>query len=244
LKGKCNESERSTMSKATVLAIDDERDLIELLRYNLIGEGFEVISACDGKSGLSLASRERPDLILVDLMLPDIDGFDVCRLLRAEDRTAQIPIIILTAKTNASDRIVGLEIGADDYVTKPFSPRELTVRIRALLRRSVGCQEPPAVLRRGDISIDLNTHEVCCGVRIVELTATEYRLLRFMASHPARVYTRSALIDGALGRDFAILDRTVDVHIVALRRKLGACGKWIETMRGFGYRFAEANPQD
>jgi two-component system alkaline phosphatase synthesis response regulator PhoP len=232
------------MSKGIVLAIDDERDLIELVRYNLVSEGYEVIGAGDGEVGLSLAEQEKPDLILLDLMLPGIDGFEVCRALRADTKTAEIPIIMLTAKTSEPDKIVGLEMGADDYITKPFSPRELTARIKALLRRAVKAEVPLAILRQGELSIDLNTHEVCCGGHSIELTATEFRLMKLMASHPGHVYGRSALIDGAIGRDVAVLDRTVDVHIMALRRKLGSCGVWIETMRGFGYKFRETDTRD
>jgi two-component system alkaline phosphatase synthesis response regulator PhoP len=227
------------MPKGNVLVIDDEKDLIELVRYNLEREGFRVIGAGDGEFGLSLVASEKPDVIVIDLMLPGIDGFEVCRLLRSQSGTSNIPIIMLTAKSSESDRIVGLELGADDYVTKPFSPRELTARIKALLRRSSGFSTQPLVIRRGDLSIDPASHEVCCGDKKVSLTATEYRLLQFLASHPGYVYSRNAIIDGALGRDVTVLERTVDVHIMSLRRKLGKCGKWVETIRGFGYKFRE-----
>jgi two-component system, OmpR family, alkaline phosphatase synthesis response regulator PhoP len=229
------------MSKGMVLVIDDEEDLIELVRYNLAKDGFEVATARDGESGLSLAMQKKPDVIVIDLMLPGIDGLEVCRMLRKDDKTAQIPIIMLTAKASESDRIVGLELGADDYVTKPFSPQEFTARVKALLRRTSGFHQPPAVLRRGDLSIDLNSHEVTCRGKSIELTATEYRLLQFLASNPGRVYTRNSIIDGAFGMDVTVLDRTVDVHIMALRRKLGKCGARVETIRGFGYRFREDN---
>jgi two-component system alkaline phosphatase synthesis response regulator PhoP len=227
------------MSKGTVLVIDDEEDLIELVRYNLEKEGFHVIGAGDGESGLSKVAGEKPDVIVIDLMLPGMDGLEVCRSLRAENGTSGIPIIMLTAKASESDRIVGLELGADDYVTKPFSPRELIARIKALLRRSSGFSKQSSVIRRGDLSIDPASHEVCCGDKKMSLTATEYRLLQFLASHPGYVYSRNAIIDGALGRDVTVLERTVDVHIMSLRRKLGKCGKWIETIRGFGYKFRE-----
>jgi DNA-binding response OmpR family regulator len=231
------------MPKGIVLVIDDETDLIELVRYNLEKEGFSVIGAGDGESGLVLAAREKPDLVIVDLMLPGMDGLEVCRSLRADGGTSGIPIIILTAKVSESDRIVGLELGADDYVTKPFSPRELIARIRALMRRSSGFRQSAAVIRRGRLMIDPASHEVFCGERAVGLTATEYRLLHFLASHPGHVYSRSAMIDSALGRDVTVLERTIDVHIMALRRKLGKCGEWIETIRGFGYRFREEFPR-
>lgn len=230
------------MPKGIVLVIDDEADIIELVRYNLEKEGFEVIGAGDGETGLSLAAGKKPDVIVVDLMLPGIDGFEVCRLLRADGRTSRIPTIILTAKTGESDRVVGLELGADDYVTKPFSPRELTARIKALLRRSSDLRKQPAIIKRGNLSLDPASHEVFCGGRAVDLTATEYRLLHFLSSHPGCVYSRNAIMDGALGTDVTVLERTIDVHIMSLRKKLGKCGGWIETVRGFGYKFREEFP--
>ncbi len=230
------------MSKGIVLVIDDEADLIELVRYNLEKEGFEVVGAYDGESGLSTAVKRRPDVILIDLMLPGIDGLEVCRTLRAGSGTSHIPLIMLTAKGSESDRVVGLELGADDYIIKPFSPRELTARIKALLRRAGGFHQKKTLIRHGELSIDLNSHEVSCLDSGVELTATEYRLLLFLASHPEHVFSRNALIENVLGRDVAVLDRTIDVHIMALRRKLGACGEWIETVRGFGYKFRKEHP--
>jgi two-component system phosphate regulon response regulator PhoB len=227
------------MSKGTILVIDDEKDLIELVRYNLRAEGFEVLAARDGESGVREALDRRPDLVLIDLMLPGIDGLEVCHRLRADERTSRIPLIMLTAKSSEADRVVGLELGADDYVTKPFSPRELAARVKAVLRRASGRQEPPDVIRHGALEVDLGRHEVSCGDDTVELTATEFRLLHLLAARPGRVFSRSELIDGALGRDVAVLDRTIDVHVVALRKKLGKCGGWIETVRGFGYRFRE-----
>jgi two-component system alkaline phosphatase synthesis response regulator PhoP len=228
-----------TMSRGTVLVIDDEKDLIELVRYNLQNEGFEVLAARDGESGVREALDRKPDLVLIDLMLPGIDGLEVCHRLRSDERTSRIPLIMLTAKSSEADRVVGLELGADDYVTKPFSPRELAARVKAVLRRASVRQEPSDVIRRGALEIDLARHEVSSGEQAVALTATEFRLLHLLASRPGRVFSRSELIDGALGRDVAVLDRTIDVHVVALRKKLGRCGIWIETVRGFGYRFRE-----
>jgi two-component system alkaline phosphatase synthesis response regulator PhoP len=225
------------MPKGTILVIDDEKDLIELVRYNLEKEGYRVIGALDGESGVSQAVSEKPDLVIIDLMLPGIDGLEVCRQLRQKPQTSSIPILMLTAKTTESDRVVGLEMGADDYMTKPFSPRELTARVKAILRRSSGFQPQAALIRKGDLSIDPASHEVKCGHRKIVLTATEYRLLQFLASHPGFVYSRNSLIDGALGTDITVLERTIDVHIMSLRHKLGKCGDWIETIRGFGYRF-------
>ena len=232
------------MPRGVVLVIDDEANLIELVRYNLEKEGFAVIGAADGESGFSRAVDEKPDVIVVDLMLPGMDGLEVCRLLRSESVTSRIPIIILTARASEPDRVVGLELGADDYMTKPFSPRELTARIKALLRRSSGYRLQQTVIRHGNLTVDLAGHEVRCGSKIMNLTATEYRLLQFLALHPGFVYSRASLIDGALGRDVTVLDRTVDVHIMSLRKKLGRCGGWIETIRGFGYKFGESNLQE
>jgi two-component system alkaline phosphatase synthesis response regulator PhoP len=229
------------MAKGNILIIDDEKDLIELVRYNLEKEGFRVQGMLDGESGLAAASRELPDIVLVDLMLPGIDGLEVCRQLRSETRTAQIPIIMLTAKSGETDRIVGLELGADDYVTKPFSPRELAARIKAVLRRtsSQSPQKSSEIIRRGELTIDLGRRVVNCSGKSLDLTATEFRLLHVLALHPGRVYSRSELIDSALGHEVAVLDRTIDVHITSLRKKMADCGDWIETIRGFGYRFKE-----
>ncbi len=227
------------MIKGRILVIDDEKDLIELVRYNLEKEGFVVRSAQDGESGLSTARKEMPDLIIVDLMLPGIDGLDVCRALRSDTRTARIPVIMLTAKSAESDRILGLELGADDYVTKPFSPRELLARIKAVLRRTSSPQTAAEVIHRGSLTIDMTRRSVTCGEDVIALTATEFRLLQYFASHSGHVFSRAQLIDGAMGRDVTVEDRTIDVHITGLRKKLGDCGDWIETVRGFGYRFRD-----
>ena len=172
-------------------------------------------------------------------MLPGIDGLDVCRALRSDSRTARIPVIMLTAKSAESDRILGLELGADDYVTKPFSPRELLARIKAVLRRTSSPQAVSEVIRRGNLTIDMARRTVTCGGETIVLTATEFRLLQFFASHSGHVFSRAQLIDGAMGRDVSVEDRTIDVHITGLRKKLGNCGDWIETVRGFGYRFRD-----
>jgi two-component system, OmpR family, alkaline phosphatase synthesis response regulator PhoP len=227
------------MARGRILVIDDEEDLVELVRYNLEKEGFTVRSAQDGEAGLTAAKKELPDLVLVDLMLPGIDGLDVCRSLRSDSRTARIPLIMLTAKSAESDRILGLELGADDYVTKPFSPRELLARIKALLRRTSSPQAASEVIRRGSLTIDMARRTVICGGEPIILTATEFRLLQFFAAHSGHVFSRAQLIDGAMGRDVVVEDRTIDVHITGLRKKLGNCGDWIETVRGFGYRFRD-----
>jgi two-component system, OmpR family, alkaline phosphatase synthesis response regulator PhoP len=233
------------MAHGTILVIDDEKDLTELVSYNLQKEGFIVRCAWDGESGIASAVGNPPDLVLVDLMMPGMDGLEVCRRLRSEPKTATIPMIMLTAKSGESDRVVGLELGADDYVTKPFSPRELAARIKAVLRRASPQSTQPmpstpsSVIRRGELTIDLTRREVSCEGNITILTASEFRLLHFMAMHPGHVFSRSELIDGALGRDVSVVERTIDVHVTGLRKKLGSCSEWIETVRGFGYRFKE-----
>ena len=230
------------MAECRVLVIDDEKDLLELVRYNLEKEGYKIRTAEDGEAGLAAAVRELPDIVIVDLMLPGIDGLDVCRRLRADQRTARVPVIMLTAKSAETDRVVGLEIGADDYVTKPFSPRELAARIKAVLRRVSSQQEPmpqSRVIRCDGLTIDLERRNVRRGEENIDLTATEFRLLQMLAKHPGRVYSRSELIEGALGREIAVVDRTIDVHIASLRKKFGDYGDRIETVRGFGYRFKE-----
>ncbi|MDB5320948.1 MAG: two component transcriptional regulator, winged helix family [Phycisphaerales bacterium] len=229
------------MNKGTILIIDDEKDLVELVRYNLVEkEGYDVISAKDGPSGLEIAQKHKVDLIVLDLMMPGMDGLEVCRRLRADARTSRVPLIMLTAKATEADRIVGLELGADDYITKPFSPRELVARVKAILRRTAVQADPTDVVRHGDLSIDLTRHEVTVAGKPIALTATEFRILHFLATKPGRVLSRDDIIDAALGRDANVFDRTIDVHITAIRRKLGPSGaERIETIRGFGYKFRD-----
>jgi DNA-binding response OmpR family regulator len=224
------------MSRATILVIDDEKDLIELVRYNIEAAGFDVIAAMDGKSGLDIATRHRPNLIVLDLMMPGIDGLEVCRWLRTRPETAAIPVIMLTARASETDQVVGLELGADDYVTKPFSPRELVARVRAILRR-IGARDNPAdVIRHGDLVVDAGRNEVTYRGQKIDLTAMEFRVLHFLAHRPGRVISRESILEAVSGGSGAVLDRTVDVHVTALRRKLGAGGGEIETVRGFGYK--------
>ena len=229
------------MKKGTILVIDDEKDLIELVRYNLEKEGYDVIAATDGQSGLEVVKKHRPDLVVLDLMMPGLDGLQVCQQLRSDPRSGRIPVIMLTAKATEADRIVGLELGADDYITKPFSPREVVARVKAVLRRSVAHQDEPQLIRGGDLTIDLSGHEVSYKGQRVSLTATEFRILEFLAARPGRVFSRDEIIDSALGNDTSVFDRTVDVHVTAIRRKLGAGGEQIETVRGFGYKFRHAS---
>jgi len=226
-----------TRANPTVLIIDDEKDLIEMVRYSLEKHGFDVIGALDGESGLDIAKNQAPDIVLLDLMLPGVDGLEVCKRLRNDPKTARLPVLMLTAKAEETDRIVGLELGADDYITKPFSPREVVARVKAVLRRAAPQPDNTEVLRQGNLQIDTARHEVTCKGTKITLTATEFRILHHLVSQPGRVFSRNDIIDGALGRDTAVLDRTIDVHVTAIRRKMGECGKYLETLRGVGYRF-------
>lgn len=228
------------MPSTTILVIEDDPDIVELVQYNLERDGFNVLTAGDGETGVQEASKRRPSLILLDLMLPGQDGLDVCRLLRQSPATSSIPIIMLTAKNEEEDVVVGLRMGADDYVTKPFRPRELLARIRAVLRRGAthpgGGGDTP--LRFGNLTIDPEGHEVRLGKSPVQLTASEFRLLLAIASRPGRVFTRDLLLDHLTGGEGVVVDRNVDVHISALRKKLGASGRHIVTVRGVGYKWA------
>lgn len=227
---------------AKILVIDDEADLVTLVKFNLEREGWKVRSASDGVAGLDAARKDLPDLILLDLMLPGMDGLEVCRKLRAEPRTARIPVIMLTAKGGESDRVVGLEMGADDYISKPFSPRELVARVKAVLRRASTSTEEgeSAALSHAEIQVDPGRHEVLVKGRSVSLTATEFRLLHTLMKRPGQVFSRDRLIDGAIGEDAHVVDRTIDVHVTALRKKLGKAGALVETVRGVGYRLKDA----
>ena len=199
------------MGHTTVLVIDDEKDLLELVRYNLEREKLDVITAADGQSGLDIGLKHKPDLVLLDLMMPGMNGLEVCKQLRADARTSRVPIIMLTAKAAETDKIVGLEMGADDYITKPFSVRELVARVRALLRRSSRAEGGEEIIRRGELTIDVGRHEVSWEQRPVALTATEFRILEYLATRPGRVMSRDDIIDGALGRDTSVFNRTIDV---------------------------------
>ncbi len=223
-----------------VLIVDDEPDLVELVRYNLEKEGFKVEAAKDGEQALGAARRFLPDLVLLDLMLPGVDGLEVLRRLRSGRTSGQTPVIVLTAKGGEADRVVGLELGADDYIVKPFSPRELVARVKAVLRRTARAIEGPSAIEAGPLAIDVSKREVTVAGEPVPLTATEFDLLHYLASHPGRAFKRNELIDGALGEDAVVTDRVIDAHIAAIRRKLGErASAYIETLRGFGYRFKE-----
>jgi len=223
------------MAKETVLLIEDDPDIVELLQYNLEREGHSVLTAPDGEAGLALATKRRPGAILLDLMLPGMDGLEVCRELKRVEATSAIPVIILTAKGEESDVVLGLEMGADDYVTKPFSPREVVARIRAVLRRGTRDKAPRRV-EQGEVVLDADRHEVSVAGEVVPFTRAEFRLLWTLASNPGRVYTRDQLIDRITGGEAVIVDRNVDVHVSTIRKKLGEQGAIIGTVRGVGYK--------
>src|SRR5206468_331685 len=217
--------------------IEDERALTEVLAYNLQREGYETLVAHDGQEGLRKAQTLLPDLIILDIMLPLLSGLDVCRELRAGERTRDIPIIILTAKAEETDQVVGFSLGADDYVTKPFSVKVLVQRIKALQRRAEGA-EPVDVIEHLDVRIDRVRHRAFFQGRELDLTPTEFRLLECLVRQPGRAFTRHQLMDAAIGEGAIVLERTIDVHVKTLRRKLGSADL-IETVRGVGYRFRE-----
>jgi two-component system phosphate regulon response regulator PhoB len=226
------------MSKDRILIIEDDRDIVGMLEFNLQEEGYETFTALNGEEGVALTKKQKPDLIILDIMLPIIDGFQVCRLLKKDDKIAHIPIIILSAKSLETDKVLGLELGADDYVTKPFSPRELVARARAILRRGRESQSGSR-MERGDIVIDGTRHKVTVEGEEVSLTLTEFRLLEFMARRPGVVFSRAQILDSVSGEESIVYDRTVDAHVKSLRQKLGSAKDYVETIRGIGYRFRE-----
>ncbi len=231
------------MNEATVLVIEDEADLLEVLEFNLRRAGFQVLRAEEGRAGLRLAQEQKPDLLVLDIMLPGIDGKEICRRLRRDPATARIPILMLTALATEQDRISGLELGADDYLTKPFSPRELVLRVQAILRRTLGPDETKdSTLRRGELAIDSQRHQVKVAGNPLDLTVTEFRLLRHLVRHAGRVQTREVLLDKVWGYAYQGYARTVDTHIRRLRRKLGPLSDRIETVRGIGYRYQDLRP--
>ncbi|HSC69764.1 MAG TPA: response regulator [Candidatus Methylomirabilis sp.] len=231
----------------TILVVEDERDIADLVKYHLEKAGLSARVVGDGKQALDLIVRDHPDLIILDLMLPGLDGLEVCRRLRGDSATRSIPIIMLTARAEEVDRIVGLEMGADDYVPKPFSPRELVARVKAVLRRTTAPQAiGEAPLHAGGLRLDPDRHEVTRGGRPVVLSAMEFRLLEFLLRHQGRVYTRAQLLDHVWGHDRFVEPRTVDVHIRRLREKVEedpGNPTLILTVRGLGYRFREENNQ-
>jgi two-component system, OmpR family, alkaline phosphatase synthesis response regulator PhoP len=225
-----------------VLVVDDEEDIVNLLAYNLEKEGYRVSKAYDGRQALETVKKEKPDLVILDLMLPEISGIDVARAIRSDADTAGLPVIMLTAKGTELDRVLGLEMGADDYVTKPFSVRELTARIRAVLRRGSSPAPEPETFSQGKLFINFSSHEVTVDGKPVELSPTEFNLLKFFTRRPGRVYTRDQILDRVWGDDFFVEPRTVDVHIRRLRSRIeddAADPRYILTVRGAGYKFSD-----
>ena len=228
------------MAQEKILIVEDEEDVLELIRYTLENDGYLTESAITGREALKKAKSGVPDVIVLDLMLPELDGLDVCRLLKADAETAAIPVMMLTAKGTEADIVAGLEIGADDYITKPFSPRVLLARVKAVLRRNEAPIEAnKSVLRIHDIEIDPGKHRVQVHGKPVKLTRTEFNLLRFLAARPGWVFTRYQIVDAIHGSDYPVTDRSIDVQVVGLRKKLGSAGKTIETVSGIGYRLSE-----
>ncbi len=226
------------MTQETILIVDDEPDIQELIRYNLKKEGFHVLTAGSATEAFAAVNRRHPDAIILDLMLPDMSGTIVCRRLKADDRTRHIPVIMLTAKSEEMDVVAGLETGADDYVTKPFSPRILVARLRAALRKG-GESAPapgPEYLSAHGIRLDVGRHEVFVNERKIALSSTEFALLEFFLENPGMVFSRTRIIDAVRGKDYPVTERAVDVQILGLRKKLGNHGVFIETVRGVGYR--------
>lgn len=224
-----------------ILVVDDEEDLAELVRYNLTKEGYVVTCVGSGEQALGEARAQVPDLIVLDLLLPKVDGLDVCKQLKSDPRTQHIPIVMLTAKSEEVDMVTGLECGADDYITKPFSPRVLLARIRSVLRRrsKTSTDEDPEALRISNLVIHPGRHEVLANGTAIDLTFTEFRLLHFLARKPGWAFSRSQIVDAVKGEDYPVTERSVDVQVVGLRKKLGSLGGCIETVRGVGYRFKE-----
>jgi DNA-binding response OmpR family regulator len=224
-----------------ILIVEDEPDIVELLVYNLHQAGFQTDAVLNGATALERVKIEPPDLVLLDLLLPEVDGLEVCRTLKRDSETVGIPIIMLTAKGEAIDRIVGLELGADDYITKPFSPREVLLRIRAVLRRApnIPRNKPSNQIQIDDLKIDLDRHQVFSDGSVIDLTATEFKILSLFAHSPGRVFTRSILMDAVWGQEYYGIERTMDTHVSRLRRKLGRFGERIETVHGVGYRLKE-----
>jgi len=229
------------MAQEKILIVEDEEDVLELVKYNLEKNGYLTEIAMTGREALSKVKSGVPDLMLLDLMLPEVDGLEVCRLVKGDTETAAIPVIMLTAKGTEADIVAGLEMGADDYITKPFSPRVLLARIKAVIRRKdIPSETDTAIIRIHDIEIDPGRHRVTVRGKQVKLTSTEFNLLRYLAARPGWVFTRYQIVDAIHGNDYPVTDRSIDVQVVGLRKKLGTVGKYIETVRGVGYRFEES----
>ncbi|WP_028974018.1 response regulator [Spirochaeta cellobiosiphila] len=228
------------MAHETILIVEDDADILELIAYNLEAQGYKVLRAGNGENGLRQAKEKEPDLVILDIMLPGIDGLDVCRTIKSTPETGNIPIIMLTAKSEDSDIITGLELGADDYIAKPFSPNILIARIRAVLRRKTEKNTKETVIRVQSIKIDVSRHEVFIDDEPINLSATEFAILKFLAENPGWVFSRNQIIDAVRGGNYPVTERSVDVQILGLRKKLGTQGSCIETVRGIGYRLQGA----
>ena len=233
----------SNQNKYKLLVVEDEQDIRELLIFNLQKEGFKVESADNGDSALSLIRKNNFDLVLLDLMLPGIGGFDLTRILKNDKKTSEIPILMLTAKGEESDIVKGLELGAEDYMTKPFSIKVLLARINKILIKSSNRSDEVDVLKYNSLSINLKARDVILEGKKINLTFTEFEILKLLASHSKWVYTRSEIINNIRGDDYIVTDRTIDFQIVGLRKKMGPIGKWIKTVRGVGYRFEDQDSQ-
>jgi two-component system phosphate regulon response regulator PhoB len=230
------------MAKERILVVDDEEDILELVRFHLVREGYQLVLASSGEEALKKAGRETFDLVVLDLMLPGLDGLEVAKALKGDAKTKTLPIIMLTARGEDADIVTGLEIGADDYITKPFSPRVLTARVKAVLRRrSRAAVEDTKVITAHELEIDPGRRSVTAGGAALDLTFTEFQLLCVLARRPGWVFTRSQIVDAVRGSDYPVTDRSVDVQVVGLRKKLGPYGSYIETVRGVGYRFRETS---
>jgi two-component system, OmpR family, alkaline phosphatase synthesis response regulator PhoP len=228
------------MAKERILVVDDEEDILELVRFHLAREGYQLTLAATGEEALKKAKLETFDLVVLDLMLPGLDGLEVAKALKADARTKGVPVVMLTAKSEDADVVTGLEIGADDYIAKPFSPRVLTARVKAVLRRrSKAALDDTKIITIHELEIHPGRRAVLAGGKALELTYTEFQLLTVLARRPGWVFTRSQIVDSVRGSDYPVTDRSVDVQVVGLRKKLGAYGKYIETVRGVGYRFKE-----
>ncbi len=228
------------MAKETILVVDDEEDILELIKYNLTHEGYVILTAKTGEEAIQIATRSQPDLIVLDLMLPGIDGLEVTRHLRSQASAHELPIVMLTAKGEESDIVTGLELGANDYISKPFSPKVLIARIRAILRRrKKDTMDAPDIKQEGDLIIDRKRHVITLMGEVMDLTVSEFELLSFLANKKGWVFTRNQIVDAIHGDNYAVTERSVDVIIVGLRKKLKTHAALIETVRGVGYRFRE-----
>jgi len=230
------------MTKETILIVEDEEDIAGLMAHHMQAAGFNIMVAHNGAGAFKHMEKRLPDLILLDLMLPDMDGTDVCRILKRKEATRKIPVVMVTAKAEEVDRIVGLELGADDYVVKPFSTRELSLRVKGILKRVRAAREEPKALKHGELTLDVDAHLVTLGEDKIELTLTEFNLLAELMNNTGRVRSRATLLNNVWGYTFEGYDRTVDTHVQRLRSKLGHYGKIIKTVRGIGYMIKEDQP--